>query len=558
MSRRERRSQLDSRVDLQIRQLPDPITDAAADNLMLHWIVRLRWPIFVLLAIIQIAAFNGRWRIGRDGSLYRSVAHNLATGQGYTFRGQRETHVYPGLPRMLATVEKIFGEEDVLRPIVSLTIMALLGALTLVIVYQMIRLHFPLWMAVCVTTGVGINLEFLEQSHDFMTDVPFLLGVCLTLLGIGRLWRDQTPRRRTFAVLMAVAGAVITITTRPTFWALALPFIVLCILGIARAQRRWWYAAGAGAVIALVLLWWTLDPRTAGLHPLAGKYESMVAFRLSQMDLIKSPQRLLLTWEKEFPVGLFGFEMIFPLGTLLALTIIAWWIWLLPRCPLWSLYVIVTMLMMLVLGGKPRYFLMILPMMLIAWALAVHWVSLRLRRWPYAPECIMLLGLGVATAPNLIRCIGFIMEQHGFDRTFTRHNFLEVYRGGDMLPVYQMAQLIKQNVPPNKKVIGQESRITTFISGRSVFSASDAIGPARPPASLLLLKKLNPHYLAYGEQVGNGRLLQQLIRRRLVRINWRSMIGQPQMYVVGISIPEVKPPNPAPTTRRAPATQPSK
>jgi hypothetical protein len=545
---------LNSPLDSAVADLPAPITDAAEHNLLLHWIVRLRWPIFILLAMIQIASFNGRWRIGRDGSLYREVAHNLASGQGYTFRSQRETHIYPGLPRMLAVVEKIVGREDTLRPTVSLSIMAILGGLTLLTVYHLVRMHFPLWIAVCVTTGVGINREFLDQSHDFMTDVPFLLGICLTLLGIGRLARETTRVRIAAFALLAAVGAIIAISTRPTFWALAIPCVGLSIAGMICSRRRWWYAAGAAAVLAMLLLWWMLDPRTSGLHPFSGKYEQSAVAHLRNLDVVRSPGRLLYTWEKEFPFGLFGLELLFPLGTLLGLAIVACWLRLLRKLPLWSLYVVTTMLMMVLLGGKPRYYLMILPMMLIAWGLIVHWASLRVRRWRYAPECVMLLGLGLGTVPNLARSIGFILEQHGIDRGFRHRGFLNVYREGKMLPVYQIGQLIKQNVPPGANVIGPEPRITTFISGRSVYTAYETIQRTRPPESLRRLKKLNPQYLAFGPQFDNDRLLREIIRRRLVRIDWKTAARQGEMHVVKITVPEPRRPKPAPP--RPPQTQP--
>lgn len=559
MSRRERHNPLESPRSQIIDASRCPIMDPAADNLLLYWIVRLRIPIFVLVAILQIAAFNGRWRIGRDGSLYRAVAHSLATGQGYTFRGERHTHAYPGLPWVLAGVEKLFGTEDILRPVISLSIMAALGGLTLVVIYHLIRLHFSLWIAVCVTTGVAINVEFLEASHDLMTDAPFLLGTSLTLLGISRLPRDRDWVHQSFSVLMAITGAIIAITTRPTFWALAIPFIVWCVIGLFRSRRRRWYAAAAVAVAAMVLVYLVRDPRTGGLHPLSGKYESMVFSRLSQLEFIRSAENVVNTCEEQIPVGLLGIELLFPLGTLLCITIVAWWARLMPRLPLWGLYVMTTIAMMVVLGSRPRYCLMILPMMLVAWALAVHWASLRVRRWAYIPELVTVLGLGMATLPNLVRSVGFIMEQHGIDRHFDRRGFLDVYRGGDMLPVYQMAQFIRQHVPPGKIVIGQEPRITSFISGRSVFGASEATRGAGPHEAKHFLRELGPDYVAYGRRVARDRPLDRLLHAKLLRIDWRTVVGDPEMFVVKVAVREdLRSPATGGTSTTLPSTRPGR
>src|SRR5437868_14655888 len=108
----------------------------------------------------MIAGHNGFWRIGRDSALYRSVGDNLASGKGYIFRGQRERHIYPGLPYLLAGIDKVFGPQDALRPTAVLIIMMVTSLLTLVMVYLLVRTYFPPWMAVAVTTGVGINHDY--------------------------------------------------------------------------------------------------------------------------------------------------------------------------------------------------------------------------------------------------------------------------------------------------------------------------------------------------------------------------------------------------------------
>lgn len=522
---------------------PEPALEAAAtENPLLRLVVRWRWWIFLTLAIMQIAAFNGRWRIGRDGSLYRAVAHNLATGHGYTFRGQREKHVYPGLPRLLAAVEETVGPEDPLRPVASLTIIALMGALTLVVVYHLVQMYYPLWIAVCVTTGVGVNRLFIEQSHDLMTDVPFMLGACLTLLGIGKLWRETLPSRRLLAGLFIVAGAVLTVSMRPTFWALALPCAAVSIAGMIHSHRRLWYAAGAAAILALVLAWWAIDPRTTGFDPLSGRYETMALSRLRDLGSTRWAEKLDQTCEKHFPIGVLGIQLGLHLGTLFTAIIAVWSIRMIRHAPIWGLFVITTIAMTLVLGSKPRYYLMILPLALVAWALAVHWLSLRARRWRHGPLLVMLIGLGLATAPNVVRSADFIMEQHGIARNLSRKSFLEVYRGGKMLPVYQMSQMIQTRVPPGHKVLGPEPRITTFLSGRPVYHPSEIFGHAKPPLWLGPLRRLGPTYFASGKAFADDKLLGQLIWRKVIEIDLADALHRHGMYVAPIRLPEDMPP----------------
>src|ERR1041385_4501173 len=85
-------------------------------------IVRYQNVFFVLIALMCVAAFNGRWRVNPDTALYRGIAHNLATGHGYTFAHQTERWAYPGLPLMLAGLEKLFGTSP-LWPILLMHLM---------------------------------------------------------------------------------------------------------------------------------------------------------------------------------------------------------------------------------------------------------------------------------------------------------------------------------------------------------------------------------------------------------------------------------------------------
>src|SRR5436190_15920374 len=73
-------------------------------------IVRYRWLLFGLCLLPYIISFNGRWRIGLDSSIYRGLARSISSGRGYHF-GEFGTHqIYPGLPLLLAGVNKIAGE----------------------------------------------------------------------------------------------------------------------------------------------------------------------------------------------------------------------------------------------------------------------------------------------------------------------------------------------------------------------------------------------------------------------------------------------------------------
>src|SRR5438128_394061 len=126
-------------------------------NLVIELTVRWKWAFFMLVAVLQFSAWNGYWRMSRDSALYRGVAQNLAKGKGYTFRGDTERHAFPGLPLLLAGIDRVFPSKNPLEPKQALLTIFAMGLATLLIIYRLIRLHFDEWLAVAVTCGVGVN-----------------------------------------------------------------------------------------------------------------------------------------------------------------------------------------------------------------------------------------------------------------------------------------------------------------------------------------------------------------------------------------------------------------
>jgi hypothetical protein len=98
----------------------------------------------------------------------------------------------------------------------------------------------------------------------------------------------------------------------------------------------------------------------------------------------------------------------------------------------------------------------------------------------------MLFWLGLATGPHLVRDSGFILEQHGYAKDHSYKGFLEVYRGGTGKKLIAVSNAVSERVPPRAVVFGFEPRITSYLSGRNVFSPAEALKGLRqrqwPPA----------------------------------------------------------------------------
>ena len=132
------------------------------------WLVRQRVRIYAILIVLYLASFNGFWRVGVDSALYRGLARSLNNGQGYVFAGEHHRHAYPGLPWMLAILDRLFGES----PVPGLVVMTLMAIATLWLVERLIAIRYPLWVAMVVTIGMALNMRLIRQSqatHDRCT-----------------------------------------------------------------------------------------------------------------------------------------------------------------------------------------------------------------------------------------------------------------------------------------------------------------------------------------------------------------------------------------------------
>lgn len=498
---------------------PQPVIADLQENLVQRWIVKLRWPIFALVAFVLIAAHNGNWRLGRDSALYRSVARNLASGHGYSFRGQRENHAYPGLPYLLAAIDKIFGRQDAIHPRAALLMMLGMSFLTLVMVYHLVRTYFPPWIAVAVTTGVGINHEFLQQSQELMTDLPFLLGVCMTMLGIARLPKARSNGRRVLFALLILIGAVLAVSMRPTFWALLLAWIGACFVGIFTSRRRMIYGIGMAAAAAIIIAWIALDPRSPGHSLIGGRYEQKVLATLKNLGNVKWSENLGKLSTQRLPEFFFGLEMPAPWGPLVCGIVLVAGVMLVRRAPLWGLYILVTAAMMMILGGAARYYLMVLPLLLVGWANFAKWIGDISARWysfiPFAAELVMLFWLGLATGPHLVRDSGFILEQHGYAKDHSHKEFLEVYRGGSGKKLIAVSNAVAQRTSGRDIIFGIEPRITSFLSGRNIFSPAEKLRGLKQGQWPTALRKFRVSWIFY--EKGNSRRERSVIITKMFR-----------------------------------------
>src|SRR5205807_2568299 len=159
-----------------------------------------------------------------------------------------------------------------------------------------------------------------EQANDIQSDLPFLLGLMLSLYGYERLRRAVHVKSQVrVAFLIVVPGLVLAATMRPTFWMLAVAWVLACAWGLIAGDRlpdgrksRAPAAVALATLVALALLAVALDPRSKGFHPLAGGYERRVAGQIGDLGKLihdVTHGRLVKSMEQHLPQAFFALTL---------------------------------------------------------------------------------------------------------------------------------------------------------------------------------------------------------------------------------------------------------
>lgn len=451
-------------------------------------LVRYRRILMALCVLFYLLSFNGRWRIGLDSSIYRGLARNIARGEGYHFGEFGAEHAYPGLPLLLAGVNKLVGDNP-FRPALAQFLIVIMALLTIWVTYRLIQLHYPEWMAVTVACGLAINGRFLELSNELLTDVPFLLGLMSSLYGWELLRAARAPGQRTRALTLLTAGLLLAAVMRPTFWVLALAWLCACAWGLIVGPRKFYLTT-----LAILLLVWIafacFDPRTKGFAPLGGGYEreaisivtdssstetdSRIA-SLSRRILEDAPKLLAV----HLPAAFLGQVPAPALGVAISLLLIGSSVFMIRRHPIWALLIPFTVGVTIVLSTAPRYFVMILPMLLLGSLLLLTRLTDRIPGgWG---DLVLLLALGAVTGTNIGRSIPFIVSQHSVPISDSSLSFYTKYRDGKFLPVIHMADIVRQRVRRDENVVAPAAPVLAYLSDRPVLMERDLLPPHRSP-----------------------------------------------------------------------------
>jgi hypothetical protein len=331
------------------------------------------------------------------------------------------------------------------------------------------------------------------------------------------LYAGEDPtrgRHRRFDWLLLFGGLGIAVITRPTMWSLLLAAgAALPIWALERPVRwrRVVIVLVAGAVAAAAAGYYLRRVGSAGYeHDLV----SRSAGELARQAVTQTGPTLLQPTAFE---ALFGFDVghiqlaylhigtyEIPVATPFSLVVIGCGLALFRRRPIWGLFVLFTMVMMLVRVVHVRYFLQVLPLLIYGfWLLCVEAYRRVPPKWGHPLFAGMVVLLVVVNAG---RSFAFVIEQRATP-------FLTRYKEGAFVPIVGVADQLKRHTPERAWVLAPEKtdRILTNLTGRYV-AAPNATIDFRPQwQTLYILEPMDEDgrrwmfekHIGTGEPVGD-------------------------------------------------------
>ena len=473
---------------------------------MPRWVDRRRVWLLSGLLLLYVAGINGQWRHGPDTGEFATIGRNVAEGQGFTYPTGTSDKANPGLPYLIAANVWLFGPERMWPVVVLMTMAALL---ILGLTYELFRLHESRAAGVIVAVLLGITATFYRNTLEVLTDVPFMLGLMLFLVGHERL-ENRVGTRWSGWILLGVGFMVMALFRFVAIVVLAA--FLLTMAGKAVRNRDVRPLVVLVVVVAAFFVLRFLDPRTADSQRFLSD-ENLVIKKLyhelpTTLDLAlnKNVPRLL---SEVCPEALFGNELLLDvIGGTVTVIALAFGISLIRRRPLWGLIVILFLIQWILFLPDIRYFLPILPLLAYAWWKGSRWIMGALPgRWAtVAATTMLVLWVGM----NLPRTTGFVVQQRSVP-------FVEHYAHGTYVGVIDMARAMVGVTEPEAIILADWRWATTlcFYSQRTVdwgplFKKQ---GPAVPLYAVEPLNVLEREWLAE-HQWQWGPALVEILRGR--------------------------------------------
>jgi hypothetical protein len=492
-------------------------------------LVRCRPLVWAFVVVVHLACFNGLWRANVDGALYLGVGESLAAGRGYTFMGEVNDHIYPGLPLLVAGCQWLFGQT--ILPVLIVTTACAIAALWFT--ERLIRLRNPAWMGLSAIIGITLSVWWLRSSVDVMTDTPFALGAIMALYGLESL-RAREPAERTIArawpsMALLVGGLALAALMRPTVWVIVVAWAMYAALrlvwpregSIVTRHRR----AGVIALVSALCVGGAvvaIAPKWTGQVLLDGEYKEEFVSRLLNLHKLITPARLHGICA-DLNNAFFGQTMgPSALTVALAITMLLGLLWIVRTHLLWVLPMLVMLFVAVVASSVPRYYMFLMPTLWLAWlAGSVRFASL------FGKGRLAAVVLWVCVvAPviqNIGRCWLLIAQQRAPDIAWLRTGadrettFYADFRDGTIPRLRSIARMVQTSTREDQIVIVPDGNLVAYFSGRRVFGERQILTgkPANWPRNV---RDFGADVMAFPRHLYvSDEQLNDMIRRYIIR-----------------------------------------
>lgn len=418
---------------------------------------RCRWALFGIIALAYVVGFNAQWRIDEDSALYRSVAHQLAAGAEYPLAGSVQDAVEPALPYLLAGLMQLGGDHEIF---LIQTVLLVMSLAALALFYWLVRLHADRPQAVTLVVLLAATHLFYRHAFDLTAQLPFLIGMLVCLIRYERMWRP--PDRWAGANwLLFACGLVVTLLSRSAAMTFIGALAVTSLWHIIRGPHRAQHGVIALVVIACAVIFASIDPRReTPIQPVAAEHRVLDLFAQQPAGLAEQifTDRLPKLFEHATPEALTGTTLGVGFSSLWTLAVVAASVRLVRRRILWGVWLIATFVQMLALYPHERYFVAILPLLLIAiWSGTVRVCRIITEPWS-----------GVSAAAVLVLLLAWNTGLNG--RLFIEQRsqpFLEHYKQGRFVFLKDMAEQVRRITPEQDTlVLANDARALSYFSAR--------------------------------------------------------------------------------------------
>jgi hypothetical protein len=459
---------------------------------ILAFVDRRRWWLFSAVALLYAAGFSGRWRVTPDNALYMELGRNVAEGRGFVYHGVRHNWYEPGLPYVIGLSFRWFGQENY----VPLTLFVLAcGLVSLVLTYHLFRLHAGRPTAVLLTVLLAVTETFYRYCFQIVTDTPFLVGILAFLVGyeaiVGRgdsLDARGHMTKRWWAWGLIILGTLVMCAFRPTIITFLGAVAVATLYHLVRGPARVRHVFIAVVTVASVVAFRAADPRRSTPGEAAHREATLKTlltekrgWALERMFTRFIPEML----SEHTPEAVFGVEFGPGIDQLLSSAVIALGLLLVKRRVLWGAWVAATVAQMAFWLPRERYFLPILPLLILAVWYAALWLERRLTQ--RAASVALAAVLLLLAVPNLLQDGTFIYEQRlrGVGATGARDP--------EAKGLMEMGRLVAATAGEDDVVLARAARELTYFSRRKVIAPPRSL---RQPPSPRMEQRVREEVLA--------------------------------------------------------------